>query len=57
MAIAEDVTKVHAKCSETGEPALYSYRKVDSNETVMIGEKKEYKPLSRNAFISKLKRN
>ena len=57
MAIAEDVTKVHAKCSETGEPALYSYRKVDNNETVMIGEKKEYKPLSRKAFISKLKRN
>ena len=57
MAIAEDVTKVHAKCSETGEPAVYSYRKVDNNETVMIGEKKEYKPLSRNAFISKLKRN
>ena len=57
MAIAEDVTKVHAKCSETGKPALYSYRKVDNNETVMIGEKKEYKPLSRKAFISKLKRN
>ena len=57
MSIAEDVTKVHAKCSETGEPALYSYRKIDNNETVMIGEKKEYKPLSRKAFISKLKRN
>ena len=57
MSIAEDVTKVHAKCSETGEPALYSYRKIDNNETVMIGEKKEYKPLSRKAFISKMKRN
>ena len=52
LAIAEHVTKVHAKCSETGEPALYSFRKVNNNETVMIGEKKEYKPLSRKAFIS-----
>ena len=56
MAIAEDVTKVHAECSETGEPALYSYRKVDNSETVMIGEKKEYKPLSRKAYISKSKK-
>ena len=29
MAIAEQVTKVHATCSETGEPALYSFRKTD----------------------------
>ena len=55
MAIAEQVTKVHAKCSETGEPALYSFRKIDNDETIMIGENKEYKPLSRKAFISKLK--
>ena len=57
MAIAEDVTKVHAKCVETGEPALYSFRKVDNDETVMIGEKKEYQPLSRKAFISKSKKS
>ena len=31
MAIAEKVTKVHAVCSETGEPALYSFRKVDND--------------------------
>ncbi len=57
MAIAENVTKVHAKCVETGEPALYSFRKVDNDETVMIGEKKEYQPLSRKAFISKSKKS
>ena len=57
MAIAEDVTKVHATCVETGEPALYSFRKVDNDETVMIGEKKEYQPLSRKAFISKSKKS
>ena len=54
MAIAEDVIKVHAVCSETGDPALYSYRRVENNETIMIGEKKEYTPLSRKAYISKL---
>ena len=56
MALAEKVTKVHATCSETGEPALYSFRKTDNKETIMIGEKNEYKPLSRRAFISKLKK-
>ena len=56
MAVAEKVTKVHATCSETGEPALYSFRKSDYKETIMIGEKNEYKPLSRKAFISKLKK-
>ena len=55
MAIAEKVTKVHATCSETGEPALYSFRKTGDKETIMIGEKKQYKPLSRRAFISKLR--
>ena len=56
MAIAEKVTKVHATCSETGEPALYSFRKTENKETIMIGKKNEYKPLSRKAFISKLKK-
>ena len=54
MAIAEDVIKVHAVCSETGDPALYSYRRVENNETIMIGEKKEYNPLSRKAYLSKV---
>ena len=56
MAIAELVTKVHAICNETGEPALYSYRKDENNETIMIGEKKEYMPLSRKAYISKIRK-
>ena len=56
MAIAEQVTKVHAICNETGEPALYSYRKVENSETIMIGEKKEYMPLSRKAYISKIRK-
>ena len=56
MAIAEQVTKVHATCDETGEPALYSYRKIENSETIMIGEKKEYMPLSRKAYISKIRK-
>lgn len=58
MACAEDVMKVHAVCVETGNPAGYSYRKDSSDDLVLIGEKKEYKPLSREAFVKKMvKRN
>ena len=54
MACAEDVMKVHAVCMETGNPAGYSYRKDNSDDLVLIGEKKEYKPLSREAFVRKM---
>ena len=54
MACAEDVMKVHAVCVETGNPAGYSYRKNSSDDLVLIGEKKEYKPLSREAFVKKM---
>jgi thymidine kinase len=55
MAVAEEVTKVHAVCSETGESAMYSYRKGKNDKIVLLGEKDEYEPLSRKAFISKMK--
>lgn len=54
MAIAEDVLKVHAVCVETGRPAGYSYRKDSKEDLVLIGEKKEYEPLSREAFKKKM---
>lgn len=54
MACAEKVTKVHAICVETGEKANYSFRKSINEDLVMVGEKKEYEPLSRNAFIKKM---
>lgn len=54
MACAEKVTKVHAICVETGEKANYSFRKSVNKDLVMVGEKKEYEPLSRNAFIKKM---
>ncbi|MFL2637542.1 MAG: thymidine kinase [Flavobacteriaceae bacterium] len=54
MACAEEVTKVHAICVETGNPAGYSFRKNESNNLVLIGEKKEYSPLSREVFFKKM---
>tara|TARA_Y100000768_G_scaffold367904_1_gene331403 strand:+ start:191 stop:721 length:531 start_codon:yes stop_codon:yes gene_type:complete len=53
MAIADDVKKLHAKCSETGEPAVYSYRKTKNNSTIEVGDKDKYEPLSRKAYIQK----
>ena len=54
MACAEEVTKVHAVCVETGELANYSYRKNAANDLILVGEKKEYEPLSRSAFIKRM---
>ena len=56
MAIAEEVTKVHAVCADTGLPALYSFRKLENDDVVMLGKKNEYEPLSRKAFVSKMKK-
>ena len=40
MASAEEVTKVHAICVETGDLANYSFRKKTNDNLVMVGEKK-----------------
>lgn len=50
MAIAEYVTKVHAVCVHTGNLAHYSHRKVQGEKQVMLGEKNEYEPVSRQSF-------
>ena len=54
MATAEEVTKVHAVCVKTGKLASYSFRKKTNDNIVMVGEKAEYEPLSREAFINKM---
>jgi len=54
MACAEEVKKVHAICVETGNSAGYSFRKEKNKDLVLIGEKKEYEPLSREIFIKKM---
>ncbi|MBB3701685.1 thymidine kinase [Alloprevotella rava] len=50
MAIAEDVTKVHAICVRCGNLAQFSHRIVKGEKQVMLGEKDEYEPLCRNCF-------
>ena len=50
MAIAEDVTKVHAICVVCGSPASFSYRKVASDSTILLGEKESYEPRCRICF-------
>ena len=55
MAIAEYVTKVHAVCMHTGKMANYSFRKSADDDTVKLGEKDIYEPLSRSAYIKAMK--
>lgn len=48
--IADDVTKVHAICVDCGRLANYSYRIVDNDKQVLVGEMQMYKPLCRNCY-------
>ncbi|MGY3055106.1 thymidine kinase [Pedobacter sp. UYEF25] len=50
MAIAEHVTKVHAVCVCCGNPALYSYRTILNNSTILVGEKESYEPRCRACY-------
>ena len=50
MAVAEYVTKVHAICMVCGDIASYSYRKVPSQEKVLLGETEAYEARCRRCF-------
>lgn len=50
MAVADEVTKVHAICVKCGSLAYASHRLVSDREQVMLGEKQEYEPLCRDCF-------
>ena len=50
MATAEYVTKVHAVCTRTGNLAQFSHRKSKNDNLVLLGQIKEYEPLSRAAY-------
>jgi len=50
MAIAEEVTKVHAVCVKCGGPALFSYRLVENQTQLLLGEKESYEPRCRVCF-------
>jgi len=51
LALAEEVTKLHAVCMETGRPAHFSHRIAGGNSTIEVGEKDLYIPLTRQAFV------
>ena len=55
LAIAEEVTKVHAICVECYDFANHSCRKNTDTDLVKLGEKEEYQPLCRNCFSRKPK--
>lgn len=49
-----DVYKVHAICVKCGHLANYSYRLVDNDKRVLLGEKNEYQPLCRRCYLQEL---
>ncbi|MDY6297453.1 MAG: thymidine kinase [Alloprevotella sp.] len=50
LAVAEEVTKVHAICVHCGALAYVSHRIVKSDKQVLLGEKDEYEPLCRACY-------
>lgn len=51
MALAEYVDKIHAVCLRCGELANFSYRKEDTKQLIVLGEKENYEPLCRSCYI------
>ncbi len=56
MAIAEDVTKVHAICMKCGGLAQYSHRIIEGDKLVVLGETESYEPLCRDCFNEVMRR-
>jgi thymidine kinase len=54
LAIAENITKVHAICIDCGSIANYSFRLTKNKKLVQIGQKDEYKPLCRQCFSNNI---
>ena len=50
LAKAEYITKVHAICVRCGALANHSYRLVESDTKVLLGEKESYEPRCRDCF-------
>lgn len=50
MAVAEYITKVHAICPHCGNLATHSYRLVEEEETILLGETDKYEPRCRYCF-------
>ena len=54
MAVADEVTKVHAICVKCGNLAYVSHRTVQNDKLVLLGEKMEYEPLCRECYHAAL---
>jgi thymidine kinase len=50
MAVADDVTKVHAICVHCGSIAQFSHRLSGKEQVVLLGEKDIYEPLCRSCY-------
>lgn len=50
LAIADEVTKVHAICVRCGSLAYISHRLVHNDKRVLLGEKQKYEPLCRECY-------
>lgn len=50
LAKAEYITKVHAICVRCGALANHSYRLVENDSKVLLGEKESYEPRCRDCF-------
>jgi len=57
MAMAEEVTKVHAICVRCGSLAYVSHRKVADEHRVLLGEQSEYEPLCRRCYNKEKKKS
>jgi len=55
MAVAEYVTKIHAICVCCGDLATHSYRKVNNQALVMLGEKDTYEARCRTCYHEGIK--
>ncbi len=53
IAIADDVSKVHAICMQCGDIAQFTHRTVKDDHLVMLGEMDAYEPLCRRCFLEK----
>ena len=56
MAVADEVTKVHAICVKCGSPANHSHRLSKSDQLVVLGEKDIYEPLCRHCYNEAMKK-
>jgi len=50
LAVAEYITKVHAICPHCGNLATHSYRLVQEEATILLGEKDHYEPRCRTCY-------